>query len=168
MGKSPKEMADAIVKNLPEKTGKSLDEWLTILAGSGPVSKKERIVWLKTEHELGHVTAQVIAARADDAETGGGYDNPAALLDALYEGPRADLRPIHDRIVEVAEAELGKIRVTVIATGFENVAEKSDKVLRPDFRPRAQAQPVQRIVERQHQQVAVGGGSPIQAAEPAA
>jgi cell division protein FtsZ len=62
---------------------------------------------------------------------------------------------VHDPTLE------GKIRVTVIATGFENAEERTDKVLRPDFRGRSEPMTLhQRQMERQPQiaQMAVGAG----------
>ena len=57
----------------------------------------------------------------------------------------------------------GKVRVTVIATGFDSEAEKD--IVRPDFRrPATPARKPQPQVEAQPQvqrQVAVGGGAPI-------
>ena len=41
MGSSPKQMEHAIVKNLPEKTGKSLEEWFKVLDGEKQSNKKE-------------------------------------------------------------------------------------------------------------------------------
>ena len=35
MAKSPEEMALSMIQNLPEKTGKSLEEWLQITRASG-------------------------------------------------------------------------------------------------------------------------------------
>ena len=33
MPKSPEEMAQTMVENMPEKTGRSIDEWMQLLAG---------------------------------------------------------------------------------------------------------------------------------------
>jgi len=41
MGLSPKEMEDAIIKNLQEKTGKSINEWLKVLSEENLSNKKE-------------------------------------------------------------------------------------------------------------------------------
>jgi len=57
---SPKEMVKAIIKNLPEKTGKSLDQWIKVLAKKKIATKKEQMVFLKETHGLGHFQAQTI------------------------------------------------------------------------------------------------------------
>ena len=60
MSLSPKEMENAIVKNLPEKTGKSLDEWLKVLLEENLSDTKKMKVCLKEKHKVGHFQAQTI------------------------------------------------------------------------------------------------------------
>lgn len=63
MALSAAEMQEAVIRNLPEKTGKSLEEWVRI-ARSIPVSKPSELVKkLKSDHGLGHVQAQTIVWR---------------------------------------------------------------------------------------------------------
>jgi len=60
MGLSPSEMEQAIVKNLPEKTGKSLEEWFKVLVGEKLSDKKEMKACLKEKYKVGHFQAQTI------------------------------------------------------------------------------------------------------------
>ena len=60
MGLSPKEMENAIVKNLPEKTEKSIDQWLKLLLNENLSSKKEMNACLKEKYKVGHFQAQTI------------------------------------------------------------------------------------------------------------
>lgn len=60
MGLSPKQMEEAILKNLKEKTGKSLPEWLSLLSEENLSNKKEMKICLKEKHALGHFQAQTI------------------------------------------------------------------------------------------------------------
>ncbi len=63
MALSAAQMQEAVIKNLPEKTGKSLNDWI-VIAQKFQLSKNIDIVKkLKTEYELGHVQAQTIAWR---------------------------------------------------------------------------------------------------------
>jgi hypothetical protein len=57
--------AQAIINNLPEKTGKSIDEWVRLVEEAGPVGEKERRDWLKKEFKLGGTTAALIVQRAE-------------------------------------------------------------------------------------------------------
>ena len=43
MGLSPKDMENAIIKNLPEKTGKSIDEWIKFLVVNKSHADKKEI-----------------------------------------------------------------------------------------------------------------------------
>jgi len=102
MPKSPKEMGEAIAKNLPAKTGRTFEQWVELTRREGLSSRKERIDWLKTEHGLGTVTATFIAADAGRAQHRGHVRRPDALLDAMYGGDKAPLRPISDELAKAA------------------------------------------------------------------
>ena len=53
------------ITDLPEKTGRTLDEWIALVQKKGPAGEKERRAWLKAEHKLGTNSATWIASRAD-------------------------------------------------------------------------------------------------------
>lgn len=57
MALNPKEMSEAIIRNMKEKTGKSLEEWIGVVKESKLQEKKEIIDFLKTEKGLGHFQA---------------------------------------------------------------------------------------------------------------
>jgi hypothetical protein len=98
MAKSPEEMKAAMIAGLRDKTGKALDEWLTILRASKLSKHKEFMTLLKTEHGLTHGFANMIALQAlqSDSHTAGDTD---ALIDAQYAGAKAGLRPIYDALL---------------------------------------------------------------------
>jgi len=56
----PEEMESAIVRNLREKTGRSLEEWFAVLKDSGEEEKREMKIYLKEEYGVGHFQAQTI------------------------------------------------------------------------------------------------------------
>jgi hypothetical protein len=104
------------VATLKEKTGRTLDEWLRLVEEEGPAGEKERREWLKTEHGLGTNSAWWIAERS--LGKGTWDDDPDAYLrlapgmvDALYAGPKAGLRPLHDRLVELGAALGPDVRI---------------------------------------------------------
>lgn len=99
-------MEHAIIKNLPERTGKSIDEWMRLVAGKAPQARKARIQWLREHHELGGPTAAVIAAACAGSSVSDAYDDQEGLIDAMYSG-KQDLRAIYDHIVAAA-AQLGE------------------------------------------------------------
>jgi hypothetical protein len=100
------------IAGLKSKTGRSLDEWIRLIKTSGPPIEKERRDWLNKEHGLGTNSAWWLAERAEGK--GGEDGDPDAYLkaaagyvEAMYAGPKAALRPIHDQLVAVAK-KLGK------------------------------------------------------------
>jgi uncharacterized protein DUF5655/uncharacterized protein DUF4287 len=105
-------MVQKWMKELPEKTGRSVEEWIALVQKSGPPTEKERREWLKKEYKLGTNTAWWIAERADGKGTE--EDSPEAYLktaeawvEAQYSGPRAALRPIYDELLKLGFS-LGK------------------------------------------------------------
>lgn len=60
MALSPSEMHDAILKNLPEKTGKDIKEWIEIVREFNDSSDKEILNRLKNDYKIGHFQAQTI------------------------------------------------------------------------------------------------------------
>src|SRR4051795_4989444 len=107
MPKSPGEMVAAVKANMPAKTGKTFEQWVAIAKTGGFARARECYAWLKQKHGVPHLSAQIIA----DSVTGGGryeaYDNPDALVDAMYSGDKAGLRPIYDELIKIAR-KLGK------------------------------------------------------------
>ena len=89
-----------MIDNLPDKTGKSLDQWLTILAGQTFGKHGEIVKWLKTEHGVTHGFANLIAHAHRD-RLSGGAGAAADPVDTQYSGPRAGLRPIYDKIIKL-------------------------------------------------------------------
>ena len=57
----PEEMEKAIIKNLADKTGKSLEEWYAILKKEGIVEKREMKYLLKKKYGVGHFQTQTLA-----------------------------------------------------------------------------------------------------------
>jgi hypothetical protein len=107
MPKSPREMMEAIARNLPERTGRSLQEWARLVKAKGPKGTKERVAWLRQEHQLGGPTAMVIVAEAESRDLVAPYEQQDALIDAMYSGARAGLRPIYETVLKAATS-LGK------------------------------------------------------------
>src|SRR5437870_5555247 len=91
------------IANLQERTGRTLEAWSELVKQAGPPSERERAEWLKAHHGLGTNYAAWIAARAAGKKGEEEYD-PKALVDAMYAGPKAALRPIHNALVTLGKA----------------------------------------------------------------
>ena len=97
-------MQDAIISNLKQKTGKSLEEWIRVVKKAGPSAKKERAQWLKAKHRLGGITAEVIADRVEGKAP---QYNPEAFVKVMFAGQKAGLRPIYEQLMKLG-MKLGK------------------------------------------------------------
>ena len=51
MPKSPREMGEAIARNLPAKTGKTFEAWVALTKKDGPADRKEMVAWLKSKQD---------------------------------------------------------------------------------------------------------------------
>lgn len=93
------QMEAKVIAGLKAKTGRSLEEWVALILKSGPPGTKERQAWLKSEYQLGANYAMWLAERAGG---GGPHDyDPGGLVEKLFAGKKAGLRPIYDRLLEL-------------------------------------------------------------------
>jgi hypothetical protein len=102
-------MVQKWVQELPQKTGRSLEQWLALVKKSGPKSEAERREWLKKEHGLGTNSAWWIAERAEgkgseDADPESYLKAAVEYVEAMYAGGKAGLRPIHDALVDLTRS----------------------------------------------------------------
>jgi hypothetical protein len=100
------------IATLPEKTGRSLEQWVRLVKKDGPPTEAERRAWLKTEHRFGTNAAWSIAERAegrgDEEDSAESYLAQAPkYVEAMYAGAKSGLRPLHDRLVDLG-LRLGK------------------------------------------------------------
>jgi hypothetical protein len=105
-------MVQKWIQELPEKTGRSLDEWIELVKKEGPATEQERRDWLKAKFGLGTNSAWWIAERAEgkgledgDPET---YLRSALqYVEDMFAGPKAGLRPVYEALLMLGKG-LGK------------------------------------------------------------
>lgn len=91
----------SMVANLPKSTGKSLDEWLAVLAGTNLEKHGQLVAFLKNDHGVSHGYANLIARRY--LEQGAPEPQDDDLVATQYAGGKADLKPIYDRLISAAQ-----------------------------------------------------------------
>ena len=96
---SPEDMARSMLANLPEKTGKPLDEWLEILGRAKLEKHGEMLKLLNGDHGVTHGFANLIAHEYRSRQAGAG-DNAQDPLADQYKGPKAALRPIYEAVAK--------------------------------------------------------------------
>ncbi|MEE2565328.1 DUF5655 domain-containing protein [Hyphobacterium marinum] len=98
---TPEEMAATMEANLAEKTGKSMEAWLSVLS-SWPEKKHGEIVKrLKSEHGVTHGFANLIAHKA--LKSSAADADEGDLVAAQYAGKKAGLKPVYDQLVAMVE-----------------------------------------------------------------
>jgi hypothetical protein len=99
----PDKATETQLKNIQQKTGKSLDELSALVAASGLTKHGEIRTMLMDElglsygdaNALAHAVLQSDGTRAAQA-AGATADD---VVDSFYTGPKAALRPIHDKLM---------------------------------------------------------------------
>lgn len=87
------------LSNVQSRTGKSLDELNAFIRESGLAKHGQIRDMLKRDLGMGHGDANLLAhlyLKSADEQAAGGTADP---LDAIYAGAKAELRPIHDRLL---------------------------------------------------------------------
>ena len=107
MPASPEEMAATMIANMKEKTGKTLEQWLAIAKQTGAEKHGQIVKALKTDHGLTHGYANLVAHKLLQSDAGSKAAEGTDLVAAQYFGPKADLKPIYDAVIEAATS-LGK------------------------------------------------------------
>ena len=97
------EYARNCIRSLEKRTGITLDQWIE-RAKTGPKCEEERRAWLKEEHGLGTNFTWWIAERSfgrgeEDTDPDAYLRKAPEYVDAMYAGPKAALREIHDQLI---------------------------------------------------------------------
>ena len=103
---------ETLIANLQTRAGKSLDELKAIVRASGLTKHGQAVAMLKDKHGMGHGDANMVAHLTFNPEvvlgaktTAGETLDANAELDRIYTGPKAGLRPIHERVM----TEIGRL-----------------------------------------------------------
>lgn len=102
MAKSPEEMADAMIANMKDKTGKTLNQWIAIAKKSAATKHGEIVKVLKADHGMTHGFANLVAHKTLKSDAGS-VGETTDLVAAQYAGPKSDLKPIYDALIKAAK-----------------------------------------------------------------
>jgi len=99
--------------NIEKRSGKTLAELAVIIQQSGLQKHSELVAMLKTELGMGHGDANTLVhtVRQSDGQSAAATLSDTQVLDALYTGVKAPLRPIHNQLLEVL-AQFGDCEAT--------------------------------------------------------
>lgn len=108
----------------PRKGSRTLGQWLELLRQQGPATRRERITWLKAEHGLSSANATELVDRLESLLRSD--ESIEALIDGQYTDRKAALRPVADKVVEMARGLGDDVQVE---------PRRADVVLRRGERP---------------------------------
>lgn len=111
-----------MIKNMPEKTGKSLEEWISILEEKSFEKHSEGVKYLKTEHLVTHGFANTIVTLSKEKDT-----PTADLVTNQYQG-KESLIPIYEEIITFIKS-LGEDVTITPKKGSVSIIRKRQFVL---------------------------------------
>lgn len=119
-----------MIENMPEKTGKSLDQWKSLLASKSLAKHSEAVNFLKKEHGVTHGYANTIVtlSKGDGKGTGD-------LVTAQYKG-KEQLLPIYEKLLAVVRAFGPDVQVVPKKTTVSLVRKKQFALIRPATKTR--------------------------------
>ena len=95
------------IANIEKKTGKSLTQLTAAIKKSGKAKHGEIRSWLMESYGLGHGDANTLAhvALKSDGASAAKASGASAndVLDEIYSGKKAHLRPVHDKLMAAIE-----------------------------------------------------------------
>lgn len=119
-----------MIDNMPEKTGKSLDQWKKILKAKGFAKHGEGVKFLKTEHGVTHGFANTIVTLAK--QDGASEDD---LVGQQYSG-KEDLLPIYKKVLAYAESLGDDVTVTPKKTSVSVIRKRQFILIKPATKSR--------------------------------
>lgn len=119
-----------MINNMPEKTGKSLDQWKKLLKTKSFSKHSEAVNFLKKEHNVTHGFANTIVTLSKEENI-----SEADLVTNQYKGKEA-LIPIYESLLEVVTS-LGKdVKITPKKTSVSIIRKKQFALIKPATKTR--------------------------------
>lgn len=111
-----------MIENMPEKTGKKLEEWIQILDKENFEKHSMAVNYLKTEHGVTHGFANTIATLSKEKD-----NPPEDLVTNQYSG-KESLKPIYEKLLSVIK-NLGEDIVITPKKGSVSLIRKNQFAL---------------------------------------
>ena len=117
------------IDNIQKKTGRSLDQLAAMIHKSGLTKHGEIRDYLKRELGLGHgdANALVHAVLQSDGQRAAEGKSGDQVLDEMYSGAKAHMRPIHDKLMKEIN-KLGEFEI-VPKKGYVSLRRKKQFVM---------------------------------------
>lgn len=119
-----------MINNMPDKTGKSLEEWHTILKKKGFAKHSEAVNFLKKEYQVTHGFANTIVSLSKE-ETQDAGD----LVRNQYQGKEA-LIPMYDLLLKTIKGLGNDIKITPKKTSVSIIRKRQFALIKPATKSR--------------------------------
>lgn len=119
-----------MINNMPEKTGKSLEEWKLILKEKAFSKHSEGVNFLKKEHGVTHGFANTIVTLSKEEN-----NTPIDLVDDQYKGKEV-LLPIYEKLLSVVKDFGADVKVTPKKTSVSIIRKKQFALIKPATKTR--------------------------------
>jgi len=127
----------AVVKmeaNIAEKTGRSVSEWIRLVRNTTLAKHGEIVKFLKTDHGFTHGYANLVAHGALKSSAEHHADDD--LVDTQYSGPKAELRPIYEKILQTVKAFGSDLEISPKKTYVSLRRKKQFALIQPSTKTR--------------------------------
>lgn len=119
-----------MIDNMPEKTGKSLEEWKIILKKKSFSKHSEGVKFLKTEHGVTHGFANTIVSLSKEENV-----SSEDLVTAQYTG-KENLKPIYDSLITFINSLGNDITITPKKGSVSVIRKRQFVLIKPATKTR--------------------------------
>ena len=119
-----------MIDNMPEKTGKSLNEWKSILKLKSFTKHSEAVNFLKKEHKVTHGFANTIVTLSKEENIA-----PADLVKNQYKG-KEDLIPIYEKLLSIVESFGKDVTISPKKASVSVIRKKQFALIQPSTKTR--------------------------------
>jgi hypothetical protein len=119
-----------MIDNMPEKTGKSLAEWKTLLTSMSFEKHSQAVNFLKKEHGVTHGYANTIVTLSKDSGA-----SSEDLVANQYKGKEA-LLPVYEKLLAIVQSFGADVRVVPKKSTVSLVRKKQFALIKPATKTR--------------------------------
>ena len=119
-----------MIDNMPEKTGKSIDEWKSLLKTKSFAKHSEAVNFLKKEFKVTHGFANTIVSLSKQENNA-----PSDLVENQYSG-KESLLPIYKKLLDVAKGLGNDVTITPKKTEVSIERKRKFAVIKPATKTR--------------------------------
>jgi len=119
-----------MINNMPEKTGKSLDEWKVVLAAQNFAKHGEAVKYLKTEHQVTHGFANTIVTLSKQEP-----QESEDLVSVQYRG-KETLKPIYNELISLVSSLGSDVTITPKKGSVSIIRKRQFVLIKPATKSR--------------------------------